>query len=84
MEGDHIGSRGLEATVEWLEMWGEPRKMELSFRMEVAEPEPRTQDPPEHMQIEKVTWRQRTLQDDFDDDENDEREDDYYDPLSYA
>ena len=29
--------RGLEAKVEWLETWGELRKMELTFRMEVAE-----------------------------------------------
>jgi len=43
-----------------------------------------THDPPKHMQIEKVIWRMRTLQDDLDDGEDDEREDDYYDPLSYA
>ena len=29
--------RGLEAKAEWLETWGELRKMELAFRMEVAE-----------------------------------------------
>ena len=41
-----------------------------------------THDPPEHLQIEKVTWRMRGPQDDLDDD--DEQEDDYYDPLRNA
>ena len=31
-------------------------------------------DPPEHLQIEKVTWRRRGPQDDLDDDEEDEEE----------
>ena len=39
-----------------------------------------THDPPEHMQIEKVTWGRRGPQDDLDDDEEDE----YYDPLGHA
>jgi hypothetical protein len=50
----------------------------------VAAPSPKTEpwthDPPEHMQIEKVTWRRCGLQDDPDDDEEDE----YFDPLMHA
>jgi hypothetical protein len=37
-----------------------------------------THNPPEHMQIEKVTWRMRTPQDDLDDDDG------YYDPFRDA
>jgi hypothetical protein len=120
--------RGLEAKVEWLERWGELRKVEqaLKYRASVkkivdyltanpkvavrlgiadqvraqpehldladAPPEPQppeplpedsapspalppkpevwTHDPPEHMQIEKVTWRMRGPQDDLDDEED--------------
>ena len=44
----------------------------------VAAPSPKmkawTHDPPEHPQIEKVTWRRRGPQDDLDDDEEDEEE----------
>jgi hypothetical protein len=39
-----------------------------------------THDPPEHLRIEKVTWRMRGPQDDLDDEEEDE----YYDPLRQA
>jgi hypothetical protein len=38
-----------------------------------------THDPPEHLQIEKVTWRMRGPQDELDDEEE---EDGYYDPFS--
>ena len=44
-----------------------------------------THDPPEHMQIAPVRWRMRTAEDDWED-ENDEEEDEYeyHDPLSYV
>jgi hypothetical protein len=42
-----------------------------------------THDPPEHLQIEKVTWRRCGAQDDLDDDDEEE-EDEYYDPLRQA
>ena len=42
-----------------------------------------THDPPEHMQIEKVTWRMRTSQDDLDDDDDGDDEE-YCDPLRDA
>jgi hypothetical protein len=146
--------RGLEAKVEWLEQWGELRKIELQFKLqqkkreiadrlaanpkaaalfaaagitsirptprpappppppplppprpppplspvespsalrapppareEIVQPPPKTEawthDPPEHLQIEKVTWRRCGAQDDLDDDEEDE----YFDPLRHA
>ena len=34
-----------------------------------------THDPPEHLQIEKVTWRRRGPEDDLDDDDDDEEYD---------
>jgi hypothetical protein len=144
--------RGLEAKVEWLEQWGELRKIELQFKLqqkkreiadrlaanpkaaalfaaagitfirptprpapppplppprpppplspvespsalrapppareEIVRPPPKTEawthDPPEHLQIEKVTWRRCGAQDDLDDDDE---EDEYYDPLRHA
>jgi hypothetical protein len=146
--------RGLEAKVEWLEQWGELRKIELQFKLqqkkreiadrlaanpkaaalfaaagitsirptprpappppppplppprpppplspvespsalrapppareEIVQPPPKTEawthDPPEHLRIEKVTWRRCGAQDDLDDDEEDE----YFDPLRHA
>jgi hypothetical protein len=49
----------------------------------VAAPPPKTKvwthDPPAHLQIEKVTWRRRGPEDDFDDEE-----DEYDDPLGHA
>jgi hypothetical protein len=51
---------------------------------EIVQPPPKTEawthDPPEHLQIEKVTWRRCGAQDDLDDDEEDE----YFDPLRHA
>jgi hypothetical protein len=147
--------RGLEAKVEWLEQWGELRKIELQFKLqqkkreiadrlaanpkaaalfaaagitsirptprpappppppplppprpppplspvespsalrappparaEIVQPPPKTEawthDPPEHLQIEKVTWRRCGAQDDLDDDDE---EDEYYDPLRHV
>jgi hypothetical protein len=53
-------------------------------RAEIVQPPPKTEawthDPPEHLQIEKVTWRRCGAQDDLDDDEEDE----YFDPLRHA
>ena len=40
-------------------------------RASTVEPEPFVYDPPEHMQIRPVTWRLRTAEDDWDDDDDD-------------
>jgi hypothetical protein len=64
----------------------EPPPPEAPSEEPVTAPPPKTEawthDPPEHLQIEKVTWRMRGPQDDLGDDEEEEAE--YYDPLRHA